>query len=69
MDHGKTIMKIQMLVIGAYIMRQREDGSDETSDVLARRWIDDHGLEFRKLFQTVSRPRIGDSSSSGSESA
>lgn len=50
-------------------MRQREDGSDETSDVLARRWIDGHGLEFRKLFQTVSKPRIVGSSSSGSESA
>ena len=48
-------------------MRQREDGSDETSDVLARRWIDGHGLEFRKLF--LSKPRIGGSSSSGSESA
>lgn len=50
-------------------MRQREKGSDESSDVLARRWIDDHGLEFRKLFQTISRPRIGDSFSSGNESA
>lgn len=69
MDQGKTIMKIQMLVIGAYIMRQKEDGSGESSDVLARRWINDHGLEFRKLFQTVSRPRIGGSFSSGSESA
>jgi hypothetical protein len=56
MDHGKTIMQIQMLVIGAYIMRQKQEGSDESSDVLARRWIDDHGLEFRKLFQTVCRP-------------
>ena len=69
MDHGKTIMKIQMLVIGAYIMRQRAEGSDESSDVLARRWIDEHGLEFRKLFQTISRPRIGDSFSSENESA
>lgn len=50
-------------------MRQKEDGSGESSDVLARRWINDHGLEFRKLFQTVSRPRIGGSFSSGSESA
>ena len=56
MDHGKTIMQIQMLVIGAYIMRQKQEGSDESSDVLARRWIDDHGLEFRKLFQTVCMP-------------
>ena len=54
MDHGKTIMKIQMLVIGAYILRKREDGVDESSNVLARQWIDEHGLEFRKLFQTVS---------------
>lgn len=52
MDNGKTIMKIQMLVIGAYILRQREEGSDETANVLARRWIDDHGLEFRKLFKS-----------------
>jgi len=56
MDHSKTIMKIQMLVIGAYIMRQKEEGSVESSNVLARRWIDEHGLEFRKLFQTVGRP-------------
>lgn len=50
-------------------MRQRAEGSDESSDVLARRWIDDHGLEFRKLFKTLSRPRTGDSFSSGNESA
>lgn len=56
MDQGKTIMQIQMLVIGAYIMRQRQEGSDESSDVLARRWIDNHGLEFRKLFQTICGP-------------
>ena len=47
-------MKIQMLVIGAYILRKREEGVDESSNVLARQWIDEHGLEFRKLFQTVS---------------
>lgn len=69
MDNGKTIMKIQMLAIGAYIMRRRLEGSDESSDTLARRWIDDNGLEFRKLFKTISSPRIGDSFSSGSESA
>jgi hypothetical protein len=56
MDHGKTIMKIQMLVIGAYILRKRGEGVDESSNDLARRWIENHGLEFRKLFQTVSRP-------------
>ena len=69
MDQGKTIMKIQMLVIGAYILRKREEGVDESSNVLARRWIDDHGLEFRKLFRTVSTPRPNDSSSPDSESA
>lgn len=50
-------------------MRQKEEGSDESSDVLARRWIDVHGSEFRKLFQTASRPRIGGFFSSESESA
>ena len=53
MDNGKTIMKIQMLVIGAYILRQREEGSDETANVLARRWIDDHGLEFKAVQKLV----------------
>lgn len=69
MDQGKTIMKIQMLVIGAYILRKREEGVDDSSNVLARRWIDDHGLEFRKLFRMVSTPQPNDSSSSDSESA
>lgn len=69
MDYGKTIMKIQMLVIGAYILRQQEEGVDESSNVLARRWIDEHGLEFRKLFRMVSSPRPSDSSSTDSESA
>lgn len=58
-----------MLVIGAYILRKREEGVDESSNVLARRWIDDHGLEFRKLFRTVRTPRPNYSSSSDSESA
>lgn len=69
MDYGKTIMKIQMLVIGAYILRQQEEGVDESSNVLARRWIDEHSLEFRKLFRMVSSPRTSDSSSTDSESA
>lgn len=66
MDYGKTIMKIQMLVIEAYILKKREEGADESSNVLARRWIDDHGLEFRKLFRMVSGPQPIDSSSSDS---
>ena len=66
MDYGKTIMRIQMLAIEAYILRKREEGVDESSNVLARRWIDDNGLEFRKLFRMVSAPQPTDSSASDS---
>jgi hypothetical protein len=69
MDQRKTIMKIQMLVIWAYILRKREEGVSETANDLARQWIDEHALEFRTLFSNNQQSSSKQLFSVDSESA
>ena len=48
---GKTIMKIQTMVVRAYILHKREEGSVLSENDIVKEWISMYSKDYRSLFK------------------